>query len=749
MNEMIPYGQDDAIDKQIAAEALAAAASGIIDRITGLAREAVQMKDAVEKRWLEDLRAYHGRYDEATEAALSTTPGSRAYINITRPKTNRLEARLGDLLFPTDDKNWGISATPDPELTESANAALKAAEAKVAQANTLSQQGTGDPEQITGLLNEADEIAEPVRLATAKQAEAKKRAEAMSRKMDDQLVECNYPKRSRDAIQDAARLGSGVMKGPMVAKRQKARWTVQKDPVTGKSYTTMQNAGENVPEFIRVDPWAAFPDPNATSMEDCEYFLERHLPSRRQLKQHARKWGYDLKVVAELLQNGPGYGAGTNLQHLSDLRNISGESMAITGRYVVWEYHGPLEVHEVATLMRAQGREEEANAYEADADPLDDRMVIMFFCDGKLLKMGEHYVLDSGELMYDVFSIDKNEASIFGGVGIPYIMRPSQRVLNGAWRMTLDNGGASALPQILVDKQHVTPENGVWAFEPGKTWLFDSSRAGAEPFKVFNIQSNLEQFVMIINLAMQFADDETAMPRIEQGEANSSSMVTQTAHGMAMLFNAANISFRRVVKNWDDDITTRGIKRLYDWNMQFSDDESIKGDMQTEARGTSALLVREMQSQNLMNLLTAWTDHPTLGGPLKTYNAQREVVSSYAMNPESILMTPEEWEQEQKRKAAEQQDQVPNEWEYRKQIAQMDNDTRKYVADTNRETAMVQATANEKMGIERISADLQKSRDMLAHKERSQAAEFAGQQALAKEAAQQGQPAPSGGGGSY
>ena len=731
-------------------ERLQGAASGIIGRLEILAREAVVAKDPIEKRWLEDLRAYHGRYDEKTEKELENNPGSRAYVNITRTKTNRLEAKLGDLLFPTDDKNWGISATPDPELTENAMAAFKATLAKVAQANEMMQQPNVDGPRVAALLNDAHETAEPQRFATQKIEEANKRAEGMSRVMDDQLVECNYPKRSRDTIQDACRLGSGVMKGPMVTTRKTAKWETKTNPIDGTSITVMKPMGEQTPEFMRVDPWSFFPDPNATSKEDCEYAFERHLPSRRQLKRNAKAWGYYPNAVAKLIDAGPGHGTNSSLQHLTDLRALNGENQAITGRYLVWEYHGPLEVQEIAMLMRASGQFDEADEYEKDSDPLDDRMVILHFCDGLLLKLGEHYVLDSGELMYDVFSIDKNEASILGGVGIPYIMRPSQRVVNGAWRMALDNGGASALPQFLIDKQVVQPENGRWEFEPGKVWLYDSARVtGAVPFQVFNIPSNLEQLALIINLAMQFADDETAMPRIEGGDPNSATMVTQTAQGMSMLFNASNINFRRVVKNWDDDITTNAIKRLYDWNMQFHEDESIKGDMQIEARGTSALLVREMQSQNLLGLLDRWTDHPTLGGPFKPYNAQREVLMSLSVNPDNVLMTPEEWEQEQAKRQQAQQDQPPSEAEIKLEVANIESETRKYVADTNRETAMVQASANADVSYSRIAADIQKARDMLSSKERSQAAEFAGQRVLAREAKQLGQEAPAGGGGNY
>ena len=51
---------------------------------------------------------------------------------------------------------------------------------------------------------------------------------------------------------------------------------------------------------------------------------------------------------------------GTRLNYLGNLRDITGEGEGIKGRYVMWEYHGPLECEEIAALLRASGDEEAA-----------------------------------------------------------------------------------------------------------------------------------------------------------------------------------------------------------------------------------------------------------------------------------------------------------------------------------------------------------------------------------------------------
>ena len=151
-------------------------------------------------------------------------------------------------------------------------------------------------------------------------------------------------------------------------------------------------------------------------------------------------------------------------------------------------------------------------------------------------------------------------------------------MLNSAVRMMMDNAGLSVGPQVVIDKTQVEPEDGNWKLMPRKVWQWVKNATGRKeaPFQTFNIPINQEQLAAIIQLALRFVDEAVSMPLIAQGEQGAH--VTKTAGGMSMLFNSANVVFRRVVKNWDDDITEPTIRRAYDFNMQFSEKDAIKGD---------------------------------------------------------------------------------------------------------------------------------------------------------------------------
>jgi hypothetical protein len=102
---------------------------------------------------------------------------------------------------------------------------------------------------------------------------------------------------------------------------------------------------------------------------------------------------------------------------------------------------------------------------------------------------------------------------------------------------------------------------------------------------------------------------------------------------------------RNVVKAFDDGITKPFIGRMYDWNMQNSDIEDIKGDFEIDARGSSALLVKETQTQALLNLMsvslqpiyTDLTKHPEL---------YRKAIQAQHLNPDDIVKTNDELEAE-------------------------------------------------------------------------------------------------------
>lgn len=78
-----------------------------------------------------------------------------------------------------------------------------------------------------------------------------------------------------------------------------------------------------------------------------------------------------------------------------------------------------------------------------------------------------------------------------------------------------------------------------------------------------------------------------------------------------MLLGAAALPIRDTVRNFDR-FTTSFIGSLYYWNMQFNDNESIKGDFTVIARGSTSLIAKEVRSQQLDQFVTTLSEEERL-----------------------------------------------------------------------------------------------------------------------------------------
>lgn len=750
------------------AERIQAATASLITRLETDAANRVRRRGATEEGWIDDLRQYHGIYEPTIEAVLANDDErSKVFINITQPKADAWAARLGDMLFPNDDKNWGVEPTPVPELTRSAQSAVKQAEEAEAEAVALAEQHNQQadagaaPEQLAPIKAQVEEKSNLAAQHRSKDAEirllmdeAKRRSEAMSREIQDQMDESRYPSSCRDIIDDATKLGVGVMKGPLTSSRPNQRWQKNADGV----FALEQEAGER-PDYRRVNPWHFFPDPDAIDMFDCESTFERHLLNRSSFMRMAKRLSWDKDIVAKILKDDPMPTSDGDFNWLVKLRTMGGSAEdSIINRYVAWEYHGSLMTSEIITMLRASGRNEDAASYEEKmAQSLDEQMVICYFCQGKLLKIEEYFPLDRGSSMYSVFSFKKGEASIMSAVGVPRLMRHEQAMLNSAVRMMQDNAALSVGPQIVIDKTQIEPENGSWKITPRKVWKKKGQEISRDqaPFATFNIPMNQAQLAGIIDLALRFIDEVVSMPTIAQGEQGAH--VTQTSSGMSMLFNSANVVFRRVVKNWDDDLTTPVIHRAYDWNMQFNEKEEIKGDMNTVARGTSVLLVREIQSQQLMLIAQTWSTHPVMGPAIKVYEVMRMTLQTLSINPDQVLCDPEEFERRLKAMAeAGAGEETPEAIRAKASVEvanitaasrQLDAQTTKEIAEIHRETEIMKLIQKDGIDIAKVQAMFGIKKMETDSKERTFAAEAAIESRNAREAHAMG-IAPTGSGGS-
>ncbi|ESZ60658.1 hypothetical protein NL532_24110 [Mesorhizobium sp. C120A] len=746
---------DDERAAMMKGDKLAQAMKSVVSELEAEARRRVGLRQAIENRWIEDLEQYHSRYDSETEKVLISEERSRLFINLTRPKTNAMGARFKDLLFPTDEKNWGIQPTPVPRMTEAAEAAAGQARDLEQQALQAQQQAT-QPQQAQGPQGQPPQQPDPAaqqkadaltqQANAAKEAwgklnavleEGRRRSELMAETMDDQLTECGYQAIKRDQIDWAMKIGTGVTKGPVTGDRVRRGWkqkpvqgqdgkpivdeTTKQPKVDGPHYLDMAEGDQ--PGFRLVDPWGFFPDMDVAKIEDGNGVYERHLMNPKKMRELQRLKNFDVDALRRLLMTKPISNAPA---YISQLRNIRSEAQDVSGPvYHVWEYNGPLEPEQMRMLALATNNEV-AYQLAADVDPLTQVNACVWFCDSEVLKFAL-YPYDSGECMYSVFNLVKDESSVFG-YGMPAILRDLQSAFNAAWRTMMDNAGISSGPQVVVDKSTIEPADGDWKIRPRKIWYSTKGITKENPpFQIFQIQNNQAELANIIILAERLTDVVSTMPQIAQGEMGA--MPKNTPFGTTVLsLNNANVVFRDGIKNFDDDVTVPDLRRLYDWNMQFSPKEEIKGDYDVKAMGSSVLLVREMQAQSLMAIAMNFGGHPVYGPMLKNRDLLRKIFQAHMIPADEVMLSDEQIDAvlaiaakqaEQDAKAGSSPDNSMELQQIKRDIqmdrikadielANMEGDYRLKAANYARDTAMMTLASAQNMDMEKLRAMMDK-----------------------------------------
>lgn len=570
----------------------------------------------VEKRWRKNAQLYFGNHNNSTgefENTLRNGPPARkmvegnrskVVINIVRPKVDQAVARMCEILFPVDDRNWGIKPTPLPEMAGMVGN----------QAETVDP-ATGQPTGLT-----ADQEAKAIMEA------AKEAAEGMERSIDDSLTECHFNGESRKGVEDGIRLGTMVMYGPFPARQTSKVWIPQADG------TQVLQVNESiVPASMRWDPWDTFFDPSCGNdhQRGRGFFLRRNV-NRKELRGLVGLPGYDADAIREVLRS-----------PATKVRVAEGRVLRDQVRddsYEMWTYHGEIEPEEMELLSsRTQG------------DPLTDvTFGVLIIVNDKIIGAMDSWVVDK-TLPIDVWNWRKADDSPFG-YGMPDELEHQQRVVNSAWRQVMDNGKTSLGGQIVMKKGMVIPQNNSYEITPNKIWLAkDDLDDVRQAFSVFEFNSHLQELLAIAQAAMSFADMETSMPQIMGGEKGSA---PETVGGMVMLFNNANAVLRQRVKLYDDNITKPHIARYYDWKMANDPDPKIKGDFEIDARGSTALVERDIQNQAMLNLASI-TNNPRYIPHLNEREELKAILKAFKANPEE-MMKPEDQVKQEMEAAAQQ-----------------------------------------------------------------------------------------------
>ena len=214
-----------------------------------------------------------------------------------------------------------------------------------------------------------------------------------------------------------------------------------------------------------------------------------------------------------------------------------------------------------------------------------------------------------------IFTYEEDDSSLLGD-GIPSIMEDSQRAICAAARMLYDNASATAGPMVEVNIDLLDdPVNDAQdsAIRPYKVFprIGTGAMASVPAIRDISVSNHVPELLNIIKLAQEFADRETSVQLANLNEQNINSEAMRTTVGISMLFGNSNTNLRNVVRNFDA-FTTSIINAMVHWNLQFNNSPAIQGDHAVVARGSTALVARELHTQALDALHTSLSEDEKL-----------------------------------------------------------------------------------------------------------------------------------------
>ena len=617
------------MDKELGPEGISAAADASEEELEELASlgsilkskytEYKDARDDIEDDWIEDLRAFMGQYDpDVLSKIQSKGDRSQVYVGLTRTKVLAAYSRITDLLFQPGQKFFSIEKTPlskqplvEQELAE--RAALEIQQA-------AEQVGTAGIEEL--VMARLSELTEEI------EAETEQRVKNMEEAILDQALENNLEGKMKDAIMEQVIFGTGAMKAGTLRIEKDHKW-IKGDE--GFNLIYEENA---MPEMEAVSIFDLYPDPHATSVDDMRDIFRRHIISRTEFNALKDYPGFNVDLINECIEMNP-EGNHDEAQHEIDRRNIANvnDSNTNTEKFEVLEFWGSLNGHDLEDAGVEFGEDDDLSM-EYDAN--------IWMISGKVIK-AQLNPLPGGVIPYFIFPYEKNPHA-FWGTGVPRMMRDSQATMNAATRIYLDNVALSSGPMVEVNTDIMASGEDPTELYPWRVFLREGGDGNQPMVRFYQPQSNSPALVSVIELFRRFADETTALPSYTHGQTQSS--LNRTATGISILMSNANIVLKSVIKNIDDFLTKPMIRSLYDWNMTWNENENVKSDMRIVAKGSTALIQKEVQSQRLLQFLSL------INNPLDAQMVDREklltdIAKSLDIDPDEVIKTQKEMMDEQ------------------------------------------------------------------------------------------------------
>lgn len=579
-------------------------------------RKAREANKDVRYEMVQALYSCKGKYSDKKLAAIRAFKGSEHFIRNAENKARAAESWIKDIYRGDIDLPWILEPTAIPDLPdETVDEIVGKVSAKSQELIAQQQQmaaTNGMPLSDDDISDQLAEYHNTLMEESIKnlQKDALERCRRAALLIRDQNEEGGWNKAFKDFLFYFTRTKAGIIKGPILSKKKKQVW--KKDPIAATFKLTTEET--LVPDVYSVSPFDFFPAAGMTDPSDGD-IIEIHELTLQAITDLIGVTGYSeerIRRVLDELDSGAIKERWIQLDDEEHVRNAE-QSLKQNQQHVTALNAPSKKVQAMELWGTVPGKYLIEWGVEGDIDQHTQYQVNCW-------KIGNHVIKavinpdNLGRKPYHVTSWAKNPAWIWGE-GLVEFIQALEEICNAIVRALVNNIGIASGPQVEVNKDRCDDKSPLY---PWKRW--ESTSAQMKEGKAVEFYQPQMQAESLINAYQFFGRlmDEHSVPAYAQG-ASQSGVTAGTATVFTQLLAAASRSIKAVVANIDDDIITPYISMCYDYNMRFTNDESVKGDARVVARGVAGLLAREQAANRKTEFLNV-TANPAFSQILGTKN---------------------------------------------------------------------------------------------------------------------------------
>ena len=489
--------------------------TGLTDYIQKQFTRAEDARYTEENSWIRAYKNYRGVY--SSDVQFTETEKSRVFIKVTKTKVLAAYSQIVDVLLANNEFPLSVEPTTLPEgVAETVHFDPNApadVETGDMPKDLYGYEGDGrvlppgatslqDLEEKLGPLQDALEDVDTLKegfgitQSSVNFHPAMVAAKMMEKQIKDQLEESDATKHLRNAAFECALFGTGVLKGPFATTKEYPNWTDE-----GEYDPTVKT----VPKISYVSGWNFYPDPDASTIEDCDYVIERHKLTRSQLRALRNRPFFREDAIKEAIEMGENYSIKWWESSLLESEDEDSSHSYNTQRYEALEFWGILD----RSIAEESGIE-----IPGEYEDVDDLHVNVWICNNEVLRFVVNPFLPK-RIPYCAVPYEVNPYAFFG-IGVGENMDDTQTLMNGFMRMAVDNAVLSGNLLIEVDETNLTPGQDLTVY-PGKVFRRQGGAPGQAIFgtKFPNVSNENMQ---LFDKARVLADESTGIPSFSHGQ---------------------------------------------------------------------------------------------------------------------------------------------------------------------------------------------------------------------------------------